>query len=215
MPERPTLVIFDFDNTLVDSRIDYTGLRTALADMLAEAGAPPESREALLRLPLIELVERGAALSPALAGRMWTRIEVAEADGLRGAGAMPYAREVLAGLRQRGFRLALLTNNARAGTTAALAALDLASLLDHAVTRDDVPRLKPDPSGVRLVLERAGPVRAAYLVGDSWIDGRAAEAAGVRFVGFGPRRADAEARGLRPWAWVTDLRELLDLAWEA
>jgi phosphoglycolate phosphatase len=215
MPDPPILLIFDFDNTLIDSRIDYTGLRATLAGMLEEAGARVEPREALLGLPLVDLVERGAALSPALADRMWACIEAAEADGLRGAAAIPHAREVLTALRRRGFLLAVLTNNARPGTTAALAGLELAPLLEQAVTRDDVPRLKPDPSGVRLLLERIRPVRAAYLVGDSWIDGLAAEAAGIRFVGFGPRRADAEARGLRPWAWVMDLRELLDLAWES
>jgi phosphoglycolate phosphatase len=215
MPDLPVLVIFDFDNTLIDSRINFTDLRAALADLLDDAGAPPEPRETLLRLPIIELVERAAAVSPPLAERMWTVIEAFEAEGLKDAGAMPHAREVLDALARRGFHLALLTNNARAGTAAALAHHSLSSLIEHAVTRDDVPRLKPDPSGVRLLLERVGPVRAAYLVGDSWIDGRAAEAAGVRFVGFGPRRADAEARGIRAWAWVTDLRELLDLAWDA
>jgi len=62
-----------------------------------------------------------------------------------------------------------------------------------------------------LILEHLGPVHAAYLVGDSWIDGLAAERAGIRFIGFGPRRAEVEARGVRPWTWVGDLRELLTL----
>jgi phosphoglycolate phosphatase len=215
MDDAPVLIIFDFDNTLIDSRINFGDLRHALIAMLATAGdllAPPET---LMRSPIPHLVEHAAAISPDLERQAWTLIERFEAEGLRDAAAMPHARPVLTALAARNIRLALLTNNARPATTALLARLGLAALLEPVVTRDDVAVLKPDPSGVRLILQRVGPVRVAYLVGDSWIDGLAAERAGVRFVGFGPRQADAEARGVHPWAWVTDLRDLLALDWTA
>jgi phosphoglycolate phosphatase len=215
MPTAPVLLIFDFDNTLIDSRIDFSDLRTSLIDMLMAAGplsAPPED---LRRLPLHALADLGSAISDGLGRAMWSAIEAYEAEGLKGAAAMPHAQAVLKTLSDRGVRLALLTNNARRATETFLDALGLSCYLDAIVTRDDVPRMKPDPAGVRAILDRVGPVRAAYLVGDSWLDGRAAEAAGIRFIGFGPRREEVEARGIVPWAWITDLRELLTIDWDA
>jgi phosphoglycolate phosphatase len=215
MNRPPLLLIFDFDNTLIDSRINFSALRGALIDLIATAGPLPAPREALMRLPLRDLVDHAAASSSGLAAKAWAIIEAYEAEGLAGAAAIPHARAVLDALAASTKRLALLTNNARAATVRVLEHLGLASCIGLVVTRDDVPTIKPDPAGIRLILERVGPVRAAYLVGDSWIDGQAAERAGIRFVGFGPRRAETEARGVKPWAWVTDLRDLLGLDWDA
>jgi len=211
----PILLIFDFDNTLIDSRINFSALRGAVIDLLEAAAPLPAPRDTLMRKPIRDLVEQAAVTSPDLASKAWAIIETYEAEGLQGATAMPHARAVLDALAAGTKRLALLTNNARAATARALDHLGLASTIHLVVTRDDVPTLKPDPAGIRLILQRMGPVRVAYLIGDSWIDGQAAEQAGIRFVGFGARRTEVEARGVRPWAWVTDLRELLNLDWDA
>jgi phosphoglycolate phosphatase len=215
MNSAPILLIFDFDNTLIDSRIDFSELRGALIDLIATTGSLPAPREALMQLPLRDLVDLAGTASPELALKAWTIIETYEAAGLEGATAMPHAHAVLEALAASTKRLALLTNNARAATARVLEHLGLASLITLVVTRDDVPTLKPDPAGIRLILGRVGPVRATYLVGDSWIDGQAAERAGIRFVGFGPRRVEVEGRGVTAWAWVTDLRDLLNLDWDA
>lgn len=215
MDTPPTLVIFDFDNTLVDSRIDFDALRNSLIDLLESSRPLAEPRGALMRAPIADLVARIGDSMPHLTARAWETIEAFEAAGLAGAVPVPNVHDVLADLTARGFRLALLTNNARTATQRVLAELGLSALVSVAVTRDEVPALKPDPSGIRLIMERAGPHRTAFMVGDSWIDGQAAARAGIRFVGFGPRRREVEARGVVPWAWVTDLRELLDLDWTA
>jgi phosphoglycolate phosphatase len=205
------LIIFDFDNTLIDSRINFAELRAVLIDRWASRASLPAPREDLMRQSLRDIVQGATTAAPDLADSLWATIEQYEAAGLEGATLMPHARTVLQDLAARGFTLALLTNNARPATHRALEAMGLAPLLALAFTRDDVPALKPDPSGVSLIVERLGPSRATYLVGDSWIDGLAAEGAGVPFIGFGQRRADAEARGVVPWAWISDLRELLNL----
>jgi phosphoglycolate phosphatase len=210
-PSLAILLIFDFDNTLIDSRINFSELRAALIDLLETMGPLPQPRAEMTRLPIHALVECGQAVSQDLARRMWALIEEFEAEGLKDATVMPHAHEVLGQLASRGCRLALLTNNARPATGRILDALGLARFLPLVVTRDDVPRLKPDPAGIHAILTRVGPVGATYLVGDSWLDGQAAHAAGIRFIGFGPRRAEVEARGITAWAWVTDLRDLLSL----
>jgi phosphoglycolate phosphatase len=208
----PSRIIFDFDNTLIDSRIDFATLRARLVDQLAGAGVAV-AREELLRLPIPEIVLRAEAVAPAITSALWATIERFEEDGLVDAAVMPHASDVLAALRARGHDLAILTNNARPATSRMLVHHRLDAFFDLTVTRDDVPAMKPNPAGVHFILARTPSGAAAVLVGDSWIDGRAAADAGVPFIGFGGRRADVEGRGIRPRGWITDLRELLAFDW--
>jgi len=206
--DRAVLVIFDLDNTLVDSRIDFAGLRRALLDLWETVGPLPAPREQLARLAIPEIVARLRAAAPALADAAWALVARFETEGLHDARPAPGAARVLAALAARGVRVAVLTNNSRAAAAAALAAGNLMRYVTVLVGREDTPALKPDPAGVRQIVARLGPA-TVYLVGDSWVDAAAAAAAGVRFVGVGPRRADVEARGFRSWAWVARLEDLL------
>lgn len=211
-PSNATALIFDLDNTLIRSRIDFLALRHALIDHLYAHDISDHPRDALVRLALPELVELARSTRPDVATHMWEIIRVAELEGMRGAGAVEHANEVLRTLRARGYKLALVTNSVREGVLERLGALDLAAYFDVIVTRDEGAALKPSPEGIHLVLHRLPGIEAAYMIGDAYIDGRAAEAAGVRFIGFGEKAAEIVARGIRPWAWISDLRELLDLA---
>jgi len=212
MPQSSEIaLIFDLDNTLIHSTIDFMGTRHRLIDVLMSAGAVSAPREVLIREPIPHLVAMGEAAGEALGRAMWEVVSAAETEGLREAVAVEHAAEVLAALRARGYRLALLTNNARSGVQPKLAELGLNGYFDVIATRTEVPALKPSPEGIRYILALLRGVRLAYVIGDAWIDGRAAEEAGARFIGFGEREAASFERGVRPWAWITDLRELLDL----
>ncbi len=211
-PSNATALIFDLDNTLIRSRIDFLALRHRLIDDLYAHDISDQPRDSLVRLALPELVELARSTRPDVATHMWEIIRVAELEGMRGAGAVGYANEVLHTLRARGYKLALVTNSVREGVVERLAALDLAAYFDVIVTRDEGAALKPSPEGIHLVLQRLPGVEAAYMIGDAYIDGRAAEAAGIRFIGFGEKSAEIVARGITPWAWISDLRELLELA---
>ncbi len=205
------VLIFDLDNTLIMSHIDFVGIRHRLIDMLEDAGFADQSRDALLAQSLSELVALGARASPPLAGPMWEVIRAAEVQGLEGAMPADGAKAVLRILRARGFHLALLTNNAREGLVERLEGLGLAPYFETVATRDDVPALKPDAGGVRYVLARLPAEGHAYMIGDAWIDAQAARDAGIRFIGVGERRAAIEARGIPIWAWVDNLSDLLTL----
>jgi len=211
-----TLLVFDLDNTLVHSRIDFRGLRRALIAALRAAGATDESDEALVRFPIPELVligeehdERtGAALVPAL----WEMVVAYETAGMAVATIEAGAGEVLARLRGRGFGMAVLTNNARPATLAALERFALRPFFDVIVTRDDVAALKPASDGVRRAIAAFdGRVRRTLVIGDSWIDGRAAAGAGAAFLAFQPRPGDLESRGVEPVGVISTLRALEEL----
>jgi phosphoglycolate phosphatase-like HAD superfamily hydrolase len=104
-----------------------------------------------------------------------------------------------------------MTNNARPATLAALDLFGLRSSFDLVLTRDDVP-MKPDPTGIVRAMETfATEAARTVMVGDSWLDGRAAHAAGVAYIGFRPRPGLLHERGVPYWAVVQQLGELLPL----
>ena len=210
-PPREIALIFDLDNTLIHSTIDFIGTRHRLIDLLEAAGRAPAPREQLVREPIPHLVALGEDVDADLARAMWDVIAAAEAEGIRHATPIEHAGDVLRTLHARGYRLAVLTNNARDGVLPKLEEFAFDAFFDVIATRTDVHAIKPSPEGVRYILERLPAVEVAYVVGDAWIDGRAAEDAGARFIGFGPREDASQERGVRPWAWITDLRELLSL----
>jgi HAD superfamily hydrolase (TIGR01509 family) len=103
----------------------------------------------------------------------------------------PGAREVLEILKKRGKRLAICTNRS-VSMRAVLEYFGLSKLFDCVVTTLEVKRPKPDPEGLRLILDTLNltPISALFI-GDSVLDQQAAKAAGIPFAGY--RSPDLEA----------------------
>ena len=92
----------------------------------------------------------------------------------------PRVREVLAALRERGVKLAVVTNKEGRYTTTVLDAHQLMPLFDRVVSGDTLPTKKPDPAGIHSCLaEFDVPRHRALFVGDSSIDVATARNAGV------------------------------------
>jgi phosphoglycolate phosphatase len=92
----------------------------------------------------------------------------------------PQVREVLAALRARGCKLAVVTNKEGRYTDTVLRVHDLHAAFDVIVSGDTFPVKKPDPTSVLTYLSRWGinPSEALF-VGDSSIDAATARNAGV------------------------------------
>ena len=92
----------------------------------------------------------------------------------------PQVRETLLALRERGVKLAVVTNKEGRYTSAVLTAHQLAPLFDRVVSGDTLPSKKPDPAGIESCLTQFGVARQrALFVGDSSIDVATARNAGV------------------------------------
>jgi len=92
----------------------------------------------------------------------------------------PQVREVLAALRERGVKLAVVTNKEGRYTTTVLDAHQLMPLFDRVVSGDTLPTKKPDPTGIHSCLAAFDvPRQRALFVGDSSIDVATARNAGV------------------------------------
>jgi putative hydrolase of the HAD superfamily len=151
------------------------------------------------------------------------RVLLAALDGYARAVAgwcsvYPDARETLATLRERGYRLGLLSNTwwAAEWHNADLAAHGLSGLLDELVYTSDLPHSKPHPSVFREIAARLGLVpEECVMIGDRQID----DVSGARAVGMRGiwRRNDSgfPTSDISPDAVVDALAELPELlrAW--
>lgn len=159
--------IFDLDNTLADSAIDFNAMRQKLGlpldkGMLEEIDARPAAEAAVLRRRLAAL-EREYALR---------------------AQPLPGVHALLTSLGQRGARLGILTRNNHANALQTLAVCNLAEFFEpaHVLGRDEAAP-KPDPEGVYKLLAAwdAAP-ETAVMVGDFRFDIEAGRRAGATTV---------------------------------
>jgi phosphoglycolate phosphatase len=207
-------LIFDLDNTLVASRIDFAGMRTVVLEMLKEAGLTISEEQR--RWPVGRLAEMarepGGPEDEDLFKRIWQIIDRYEVEGMKRATLEEGAHQVTRALRRQGYPLAIVTNNSRASALAALRDFDLMDPFEVVLAREDVPRLKPAPDGLLAAKQHLGMPRRVVMIGDAWLDGVAAHAAGALFVAVGSFR-----QGSTPcpvWAQITKLSELLMLNWQ-
>lgn len=184
-PVRGALV--DLDGTLVDTLGDFD---VALNATLADLGLPPVERgfiantigkgsEHLIRSTLAEV---GAAANRY--DDAW-RLYQAHYERVNGVHAtvFPGAAEGLARWRERGLRLACLTNKPTRFARELLLRKGLAAAFDHVFGGDAFERRKPDPLPLRKGCEALGlPADEVVMVGDSANDASAARAAGLRVV---------------------------------
>jgi len=203
------IVVFDLDNTLVHSRIDFLGIRRVIIERLLAVGAlaEPPADPRVRAIP--EWLDFAAAFDPDLAAELWASVDAFERAGMLDGTVEGDARATLDDLRASDYRLAILTNNSLLSAVAALDRFDLRAPLDLVLARSVVPALKPSGAGVLQAHTQLGG-GPTFVVGDSYIDGLAAgrAAIGARFVAFRADAADLAARGVDTWASVAALAEV-------
>jgi phosphoglycolate phosphatase len=201
-----SLIVFDLDGTLIDSRRDIAESANTLLEACGAAPLPEERVGRMVGDGAAVLVARafaaaGIAAPPDALDRF---VAIYGQRLLRHTRPYPGIPEVLGELSQRA-TLALLTNKPRAATEQILDGLDLARYFGEAVIAGDgrFPR-KPDPSGLLHLAGAAGvPPAATVLVGDSTIDWRTARAGSTAIClaryGFGFESVSMSDLGPADW----------------
>lgn len=192
-------VIFDFDYTLADSS---SGVIACANYALAGMGLPAAADDAIRRtigmsLPhtLVELA--GNELAPRADEFMRLFLERADevmADSTRLYDFVPSMADAMDGL---GVEMGIVSSKYRRRIEEVLRREGLAGRFAAVVGAEDVPELKPDPTGLLRAVEQLSGCRARCLyAGDSATDAETARRAGVPFVatlsGVTPREAFAE-----------------------
>jgi len=196
-----SLVVFDLDGTLIDSRRD---IAESANEVLREYGHPPHSEEAIGSMVgdgATVLIARAFAAADASVppGALERFLRVYESRLLRFTRPYPGIPDLLAQLAAHDVTLAVLTNKPYAATCSILRELGLSRYFATRVIGGDgmLPR-KPVPDGLQqLVADARASAASTLMVGDSVIDIRTAHAAGTRAClakyGFGFTAAAAEA----------------------
>lgn len=215
-------ILFDLDGTLIDTT-DLI-LRCFSHSWRAVAGLE-HSREALIAtfgIPLREAMRRLLAQSAgnvdgpndSLIEHLLTEyrsFNMANHDVI----ARPFhgTRQVLEALRERGYRIGVVTSKGRDLAMRGLQLCALDGLIEAAVFLEDTQAHKPEPAPILAALDRLKVAsEAAAYVGDSCHDIIAGRRAGVKTVAalWGPLpRTDLECE--RPDHLAESIAELLDI----
>ncbi|WP_270088554.1 HAD family hydrolase [Sphingobacterium sp. SYP-B4668] len=112
---------------------------------------------------------------------MWTRTRAAyESSDMTTINLMPYAREILTNLKEKGTQIALVTSSYRTTVDKVLGHHGLLPYFSIIITRDSVQQPKPNPEPYLLAVEEMGIDAQNCLVIEDTITGTtAAQAAGL------------------------------------
>lgn len=207
------LYLFDLDGTLVDSREDLTAAVNAARVALGLSPLPLATVSSYVGEGVGKLMER--ALGAQHADLLERATELFRAhygehlvDHTR---AYAGAAELLRTLRERGARVAVVTNKPERFARLILQRLELWAFVEALVGGDTLPQRKPDPGPLLHACEQLGVAPArALMVGDSPIDAAAARSANVAMCavtyGIGSR---AELEAARPQHFAEHPLEVL------
>jgi len=153
-------VLFDMDGTVVDVPYDWREIKEKL-----ETGGVP-------------ILEYLSGLQEPECSRKWMILTGYEDEATARAVLKDGLVELLEFLASRGIRTALVTNNSEKNTRAVVEKFGLC--FDHVLSRES-GLWKPSGAPFRAVLQAFGlGAEEGCVVGDSFIDIRAAENAGIR-----------------------------------
>jgi HAD superfamily hydrolase (TIGR01509 family) len=175
-------VLFDMDGVLVDSFEAWLRLMNATA---SHFGCSPVGR-GRFRAVYGQPTEKDAeAFFPGhTVKEIETFYDAHFTEYTEFVHADPAASEVVASLRQRGVRTAVVTNTLSALARRILGEAGIEP--DAVVGANDVPHAKPAPDMVHRACDLLGVLPSeALMVGDSQYDREAATKAGARFAGLG------------------------------
>jgi phosphoglycolate phosphatase len=180
MPRRFDLVVFDWDGTLIDSA---GAIVHCIQASCRDLGLPVPDRERASHVIGLGLHDALAHAVPTLPredyGKLAERYRHHFLALDAGLPLFPGTREMLAGLRGRGHRLAIATGKSRAGLARALETVALDEAFDATRCADQTaPKPAPDML-FELLDELDVPAERAVMIGDTSHDLLMAANAGV------------------------------------
>ncbi len=218
-------VIFDLDNTLLDfMRLKRVSCEEAM-DAMIDAGLSIEKEKALKLL--FKLYDKYGIEHKEIFQKFLRETTGGIDYKILANGIVAYrrikngflttypgVRATLIGLRERGIKLAILSDAPRMRAWTRLAALQLTEYFDAVVTYEDTGKRKPHPLPFRRVLSRLGlPAESVLMVGD-WPerDIKGAKKMGIRtcFARYGAQNPDMKVSSDYVLSSVRELLAIVD-----
>lgn len=205
MHKKIKLLIFDLDDTLLHSNINYSEIRFQISELFST----PLSDEILLKTPILELLRKLKHINPDKFAEGYQRIDNAEREATKTATVIPGAEKIPSIITKFKLHSTIYTNNSKHTINLYLANPIFNFLKEFQIlTRDDFNNPKPDPEGLLSIIEGFHDKRITkgntIYVGDSYIDAIAADKANIRFIWFNSRDIDQSLFPSPPYATLTD-----------
>ncbi|MBS7604858.1 MAG: HAD family hydrolase [Candidatus Bathyarchaeia archaeon] len=188
---RVKAVIFDLDDTLIRSGIDYRVAKVSAIKFLVESGVD----ETLLNenMSNMEIINRAIEdlrkknfseiRIKEIINNVYAMFNKAELKSLDKAELMDTSLKTLTELKSLGLKIGIVTNSCSTYSKKIVEKFSLDKYIDILVSRDDVTRHKPDPEHLLKALEALGVDSSeAVFVGDHFVDALCAKRAGVKFI---------------------------------
>jgi len=184
-------VIFDLDDTLVLSTVDYAKFKRLVIERIGALGddpseySPNETIVAIVsryekRMRQSGVSEAEVRSRKAELDRIMDQVELEKVGDTR---AIKGAVQLLEDLRSRGVKIGVLTRGCERYATAALLTSGLLELVDEVECRNSTTPAKPDPASYLRLVQRLNVRKEdTIFVGDHPIDAQCAKNAGVPFV---------------------------------
>lgn len=187
--------IFDFDGTLVNSEfIHFESWKLLLKEEYNINFEEQDYFQNFAGIPTIEIAsqvkERHGIQRHVFEIAQQKEQLAKEKVAATAISFMPYAREVIDEVCQRGIPISIVTGSSRNEMEPVLKKAGIFELFDHTVTRDDIKHSKPHPEGYLKCVDLMGYDLNEYLVfEDTWTGVTAAKQASLSCFGIQPIRA--------------------------
>jgi phosphoglycolate phosphatase len=198
-------IVFDLDGTLIHSAIDFPKMKLRMIEILEDNDVPrgmftPKQTTVVIMAKAEEIwKEQGkeeaevAEIREALEETM----NRAELEVVSNIEEVEGTSDALKSLKEKGYKLAILTRSHHAYATEALKKIGVYQCFDLILGRDETPKPKPYPEALRHTSKLMGlGIEEIIFVGDNHIDHASAVNAQCLFVGVrtGPRGDDSWAQ---------------------
>lgn len=204
-------IIFDMDNTLLRSRIDFEAMKRDIFQFFTSAGVLSSELILSNHTPstLIAEAVRTNKMTDKLMQDMWKLVREREIVGMQDAELEPGVVSLLQELQGK-YCLVIVTNNSVGAAERALQDNEIMDYFDFVVGREMMGSLKPAADGYVYVLHKYKDIsKDEWLsIGDAWVDGKASAEAGVQFILYQGDVEKVARMGVVPSARIMDIGEL-------
>ena len=185
VPVAAKAVLFDFDGTLGQS-LDHWA--EAYRDSLSVYGVTVDREtaiEACFNRAIIDITTRFNVSQPHLLREtIWDKVK----ERMPLVETYPDVASTLRTLSACKFQLGVVSNSRKGHIIPVLERWEMQDIFNAIVTIEDVKKGKPDPEPIHKALELLNvEAHQAWMIGDSVVDIRAGNNAGVKTIAFAPR----------------------------
>ena len=179
-------VIYDLDGTLVDSAPVVAAVLNKLRRKIGLPALPQKSYYRWISMGGLELVGNALNVPPNRSEVYLSEFRAMYLDEPVPMNSLyPGVHDVLQLLKNSEIKLGICTNKPRKLAEKVLKDTGITQFFDHVVAGDDLPTKKPHIDNVNASLKALGAApRRTLFVGDSTVDQRSAENAGIAFAFF-------------------------------